>query len=125
MKQINKVRIKLTQEEFNAAEGCIPCQSTKFNNTGKPIPHKWRAPEESQQNKRIIDNKPYTYNPTIKGWVLNNTPSDCLPSIGANLTSQTENKPLKTDCDTPEKSANYRPTFWFDCKTTNKRVHYY
>ena len=62
----------------------------------KPIPHKWRAPEDSEQNKRIIDNKPYTYNPTIKGWVADDTLLANLPTVRANLaTTQTEIEQLK------------------------------
>jgi RNA recognition motif-containing protein len=36
------------------------------NNHG---PFKWRAPEAGENNKRIIDHKPHTYNFSIKGWV--------------------------------------------------------
>ena len=93
-------------------------------NSGKPaIPHKWRVQEESEQNKRVIDNMPYTYNPAMKEWVRDNTPATGLPAASANLTAaqleriemqelKAENERLKTDCSTdntitPEKSANY------------------
>ena len=49
-KPIEKERIKQKWEEFNVAKGHIPSQLTKFNNTGKLIPQKWRAPEELEQN---------------------------------------------------------------------------
>ena len=78
--------------------------------------------EESEQNKRVIDNMPYTYNPAIKGWVRDDTPATGLPAASTNLTTaqlgrlemqelKTENERLKTDrtdnTTTPEKSANY------------------
>ena len=63
-KPADKQRIQLKQDEINTPRGLIPQQSTKFN--GKPIPHKWRPPEDSEK-KRVIDNKSQTYNPTIKG----------------------------------------------------------
>jgi hypothetical protein len=37
-------------------------------------PHHWRLPEEGENNKRIINNKPYTFNPTTKRWDLDTTP---------------------------------------------------
>jgi hypothetical protein len=37
-------------------------------------PTKWRLPEEGKNNKRIIDNKPYTFNPTSKRWEPDSTP---------------------------------------------------
>jgi hypothetical protein len=37
-------------------------------------PTKWRLPEEGENNKLIIDNKPYTFNPTSKLWELDSTP---------------------------------------------------
>jgi len=30
---------------------------------------KWRPPDEGENNKRVIDNKPHTYNLHIRGWV--------------------------------------------------------
>ena len=117
-KPADKEQIKLKREEFNAARGRVQRQSTKFNNNGKPIPHKWRVPEDSEQNKRVIDNKPYTYNPTIKGWVVDDTLPANFPTVGANLaTTQTEieqlkaeNERLQTDqtpLPSPEKSINF------------------
>jgi len=32
-------------------------------------PRKWRPPEDGENNKRVIDNKPHTYNLHIRGWV--------------------------------------------------------
>jgi hypothetical protein len=37
-------------------------------------PTKWRLPEEGENNKRIIDNKPYTFNPNSKRWEPDSTP---------------------------------------------------
>ena len=113
---INKKRPKLERDKFNLEKGRGPRHSTKFNNRGKPIPHKWRASEEEEQNKRVIDKLPYTYNPVIKGWERGDTPATGLPT--ANLTTaqiemeelEAENECLKTDRSTdrtPEQSINY------------------
>jgi hypothetical protein len=42
-------------------------QPTGFRGNNRPWtrPTKWRLPEEGENNKRVIDNKPYTFNPTI------------------------------------------------------------
>jgi hypothetical protein len=46
-------------------------------------PTKWRLPEEGEHGKRIIDNKPYTFNPTTKRWDADITPdSGQLPLAG-------------------------------------------
>lgn len=37
-------------------------------------PHKWRPPEASENNKRIIDSFPYTFNPTSNGWDKDSVP---------------------------------------------------
>jgi hypothetical protein len=37
-------------------------------------PRKWRLPEEGEDGKRVIDNKPYTYNATTKRWDEDVTP---------------------------------------------------
>ena len=112
----NKERQKFERDQFNIEKG-FPQQPTKFNNRGKVIHHKWRASEEAEHNKRVIDKHPYTYNPVIKGWVRDDTPAS---GATANLTTaqielqelKAENERLKTDLgtlgdDTPEKSANY------------------
>lgn len=46
----------------------------------RPIPHKWRTPEDQEQNKRVIDGKPYTWDPnggfSSNGrWILDDTPT--------------------------------------------------
>ena len=46
---VNKEQQQLERDKFNLEKGCGPQQSTKFKNTGKPIPHKWRVLEESEQ----------------------------------------------------------------------------
>ena len=116
---INTEQQKLERNKFNILKGRTPWQSTKFTNNGKPIPLKWRAPEESEQNKRVSDNVPHIYNPAIKGWVRNNTSPTGLPAAGANLTTaqikmqelKAENEHLKTDCSdnsiTLEQFTNY------------------
>ena len=48
--------------------------------------HKWRLPEPGEDNRRVIDGKPYTFDPN-KGrsgrWVENVTPSDGQPAGGS------------------------------------------
>jgi hypothetical protein len=46
----------------------------------KPVPRKWRPPEAGENNKRVIDNFPYTYNPTTRGWDRDVAPLSGLPS---------------------------------------------
>ena len=116
---VNKERQKLEREKF--LKNRPPKQSAKFNKP-RDIPFKWRAPEASEQNKRTIDNKPHTYDPTIKGWREDNTPSSGQPSVNLtpaqielkelkaeNARHIAENERLKTDQSesTPEQSANY------------------
>ena len=85
--------------------------------TGKEIPRKWRAPEASENNKRVIDKVHHTYNPAIKGWVKDITLDN---GAAANITTTqleilealvTKNERLKTDLGNldaaTEKSANY------------------
>jgi hypothetical protein len=50
-------------------------QPTGFRGNNRPWtrPTKWRLPEEGKNNKRVIDNKPYTFNPTSKRWELDST----------------------------------------------------
>ena len=67
-KPVNKERQKLDREKFNLEKG-RPQQSAKFNNKGKEFPCKWRAPEALENNKRVINKVPHTYNPAMKGWV--------------------------------------------------------
>jgi hypothetical protein len=51
-------------------------QPTGFRGKRPPYsrPTKWRIPEEGENNKRIIDNKPHTFNPTSKRWEPDTTP---------------------------------------------------
>ena len=112
---VNKERQKLERDKLTLEKGRGPRQSTKFINRGKPVPHKWRALEEAEHNKRVIDNLPYTYNSVIKGWEQDDTSAS---GAAANLiTAQIKMQELKakierlktdrsTD-DTPEKSANH------------------
>ena len=73
---------------------------------------------ELEQNKRVIDKMPHTYNPAIKGQIRDDTPPTGLPAAGANLTTaqiemqelKAENerlKPIVVIQQTPDKSANY------------------
>ena len=48
-------------------------------------PTKWRLPEDSENNKRVIDNKPYTFNPTSKRWEPDSTPDSGQLPQGANV----------------------------------------
>ena len=113
---VNKERQKSEKEKFNLEKG-RPQQSEKFNNRGKEIPRKWRAPEASENNKRVIEVVPHTYDPAMKGWVKDVTPdSGAAASITTTQLEEleavkAENERLKTDIGTlgatPEKSANY------------------
>jgi hypothetical protein len=47
----------------------------------RPVPRKWRPPEAGENNKRVIDNIPYTYNPTTRGWDKDATPTSGLPTV--------------------------------------------
>ena len=113
---VNKERQKTERDKFNLEKG-RPQQSAKFNNKGKEIPQKWREPEASENNKRVIDTVPHTYNKAMKGWVPDTTP---VSGAAANITTthleeikqlKAENLLLKTDIGnlgaTSEKSANY------------------
>jgi hypothetical protein len=42
-------------------------------------PTKWRFPEEGENGKRIIDNKPFTWNATTKRWEEDATPETGIP----------------------------------------------
>jgi hypothetical protein len=56
--------------------GHSPRQPTGFRGGGKrwSRPTKWRLPEDGENNKRIIDNKPFTFNPTSKRWEPDTAP---------------------------------------------------
>lgn len=59
-----------------------PTQPTGFRGQRRPFsrPTKWRLPEEGENNKRVIDGKPHTFNPTSKRWDLDTVPdSGVLP----------------------------------------------
>jgi hypothetical protein len=49
-------------------------QPTSFKGNRPTRPIKWRFPEEGEHNKRIIDNRPFTYNPTTHRWEPDSTP---------------------------------------------------
>ena len=55
-------------------------------------PHKWRLPEAGENNKRVVDGKPYTWDPNTGRsgrWTADHTPSDGQPNNG--------NPPLTVD----------------------------
>ena len=62
-------------------------QPTGFRGGRTPYtrPVKWRLPEEGENNKRVIDNKPYTFNPTSKRWEPDTTPDSGQLPPAANV----------------------------------------
>ena len=62
-------------------------QPTGFRGGRTPYtrPTKWRLPEDGENNKRVIDNKPYTFNPTSKRWEPDSTPDSGQLPQGANV----------------------------------------
>ena len=55
------------------------------NRTRRGRPHKWRLPEPNEHNKRVVDGKPYTWDPNVGRsgrWVEDTTPSDGQPNGG-------------------------------------------
>ena len=56
-------------------------QPSKFGRRPFTRPTKWRLPEEGEHNKRVIDGKPFTFNPTSKRWEPDTVPdSGILPT---------------------------------------------
>jgi hypothetical protein len=44
---------------------------------------KWKRPRPEEQNKRIINNAPFTWNPTTKRWMKDDTPPSGLGGLTA------------------------------------------
>jgi hypothetical protein len=70
------------QTKINKACGEHPngeSQPTVFQKHRRPFtrPTKWRLPEDGKNDKRIIDGKPCTFNPTTKRW-----DPDAVPESG-------------------------------------------
>jgi hypothetical protein len=61
----------------NALKDSQSRQPTGFRGQSRPFtrPFKWRLPEEGELNKRIIDSKPYTFNPISTRWEQDAAPS--------------------------------------------------
>lgn len=57
-------------------------QPTSFQ---RPVNRKWRPPEAGENNKRVIDNFPYTYNPATKGWDKDTTAPSGVPDVAPPL----------------------------------------
>jgi hypothetical protein len=65
-------------------------------------PHHWRLPEEGENNKRIINNKPYTFNPTTKRWDPNATPDAGQQQLpAANVAPPATPPPVPTPSPSP------------------------
>ena len=91
-------------------------QPTGFRG-GRPYtrPAKWRLPEEGENNKRIIDNKPYTFNPTSKRWDPDVTPdSGQLPLAGV-VPPTTPSAPPSIQVPTPTQQAatDFKGAFFY------------
>jgi hypothetical protein len=62
--------------------------STKKNRERRP--NKWRLPEATENNRRVIDGKPYTFDPNVGRsgrWVEDKTPSDGQTTAGGTTTA--------------------------------------
>ena len=70
-------KIKRAREEQASS------QPSKFGRRAFTRPAKWRLPEESENNKRVIDSKPYTFNPTSKRWDPDTVPDSGIPFTAA------------------------------------------
>jgi hypothetical protein len=68
-------------------------QPTSFRGNRPTRPAKWRLPEEGENNKRIIDNKPYTFNPNNTRWELDPTPDSGQQQKAANVIPPTAPPP--------------------------------
>ena len=70
-------KIKRAREEQASS------QPSKFGRRAFTRPPKWRLPEEAENNKRVIDGKPYTFNPTSKRWDADTVPDSGIPPTAA------------------------------------------
>jgi hypothetical protein len=72
-----KPRGQATIDKNRAIHPSSPCHQQPTGFKGRHLwsrPTKWRLPEEGENNKRIIDNNPFTFNPSSKRWELDSTP---------------------------------------------------
>ena len=70
-------KIKRAREEQASS------QPSKFGRRAFTRPTKWRLPEEGENNKRVIDGKPFTFNPTSKRWDADTVPDSGIPPMTA------------------------------------------
>ena len=60
-------------------------KGTNNNNTKFTVPHKWRRPEEKEHNKRVIDQKPHSWDPNSGRngrWIPDTTVASGQPAGG-------------------------------------------
>jgi hypothetical protein len=67
-------------------------------------PHHWRIPEDGENNTRIINNKPYTFNPATKQWELDATPDGGHPQLPAANIAPPAHPPPTTPAPSPAAS---------------------
>jgi hypothetical protein len=110
--------------------GSSPRQPVGFRGK-KPYsrPTKWRLPEEGENNKRIIDNKPFTFNPTTKRWDPDTTPdsgqqqpaANVAPPISPAATQPPSPSPISGDAKGAFFAGGYGPSSDMD-KDTQKQM---
>jgi hypothetical protein len=109
------------QATINKNRGIHPNGGTSKQPTGfrgnRPYtrPAKWRLPEEGENNKRIIDNKPYTFNPTSKRWDPDVTPdSGQLPLAGVvPPTAPSAPPPIQVPTPTQQAATDFKGAFFY------------
>jgi hypothetical protein len=109
------------QATINRNRGIHPNGGTSKQPTGfrgnRPYtrPTKWRLPEEGENNKRIIDNKPYTFNPTTKRWDPDVTPdSGQLPLAGVvPPTTPSSLPPLQIPVTPTQQPSDFKGAFFY------------
>jgi hypothetical protein len=96
-------------------------------------PTKWRLPEEGENNKRIIDNKPYTFNPSSKRWEPDITPdsgqqaANIVPPTTPSAAPPSQPAPSPTTTPTPDMkgaffTGGYGPTPDMDSDTKKQFI---
>jgi hypothetical protein len=94
-------------------------------------PTKWRLPEEGENNKRVIDNKPFTFNPTTRRWELDVTPesgqqqpqpaANVAPPVSPAATQPPSPTPVSGDAKGAFFAGGYGPSSNMD-KDTQKQM---
>ncbi|OEU20216.1 hypothetical protein FRACYDRAFT_236288 [Fragilariopsis cylindrus CCMP1102] len=98
-------KIKRAREEQASS------QPSKFGRRAFTCPPKWRLPEEGENNKRVIDGKPFTFNPTSKRWDADTVPDSGIPPIAAVVPPATPTGQLSTPAPaTPTMTLPAMPT---------------